>query len=585
MKAARAGSPEGPRAKETGRLPVGAEVLLDGGVHFRVWASKRHRVEVVLEGGSESTFVSAPIVIALDPEGDGYFSKTVVEAEPGTLYRYRLDGEEVLYADPASRFQPSGPHGPSEVIDGGAFEWHDPHWRGVPLEGQVLYEMHIGTFTPEGTWEAAARELAALADLGITVLEIMPINDFPGRFGWGYDGVNLFAPTRLYGNPDDCRGFIDQAHRSGIGVILDVVYNHIGPDGNVLPHFSPEYFTDRYTTDWGEAINYEDEHAAPVREFFIANAGYWIEEFHFDGLRIDATQNIYDTSADHILAAIARRVREAGRGRATLLVAENEPQHTKLVRPQEQGGYGLDALWNDDFHHSAMVAMTGRNEAYYTDYYGTPQEFISALKYGYLYQGQYYKWQKKRRGTPGLDLKPAGFVTFIQNHDQIANSGLGLRCHELTSPGRYRAMTALMLLGCGTPMLFQGQEFATSSPFFYFADFSGDLDHLTYEGRAKQLSQFSTLAQSEMQAGLVNPGDPDTFARSKLDLSERQRNEKTYALHRDLLRIRREQPMFRAQYRGAMDGAVLGSEAFVLRLRRQFRRSLARAESRARPRF
>ena len=555
---------EAPAQEEPRRLPVGAEVLA-GGVNFRVWASKRRRVEVILEGGSGAKFNSTPIVVALDPEGGGYFSKIVAEARPGTLYRYRLDGEETLYADPASRFQPDGPHGSSQVINARTFKWQDHNWQGVPREGQVIYEMHIGTFTSEGTWESAARELPALADLGITVIEVMPIADFPGRFGWGYDGVNLFAPLHLYGTPDDCRLFVDQAHRSGIGVILDVVYNHIGPDGNFLPRFSPEYFTDRYTTDWGEAINYEGEDAGPVREFFITNAGYWIEEFHFDGLRLDATQNIYDTSADHILAAIARRVRQAGKGRATFLVAENEPQETKLVRPQEEGGYGLDALWNDDFHHSAMVAMTGHNEAYYTDYYGTPQEFISALKYGYLYQGQFYKWQKNPRGTPGLDLSPPVFVTFLQNHDQIANSGLGLRCHALTTPGRYRAMTALLLLSPGTPMLFQGQEFAASSPFFYFADFSGELKRLTYEGRGKDLSQFLTLAEPEIQGLLVNPADPETFARSKLDLSERQRNAKIYALHRDLLRLRRKEPVFRVQRRGGMDGAVLGAEAFVLR--------------------
>ena len=275
-----------------------------------------------------------------------------------------------------------------------------------------------------------------------------------------------------------------------------------------LAQFSPEYFSERYTTDWGDAINYDDEHAGPVREFFLANAGYWIEEFHFDGLRLDATQNIYDTSADHILAAIARRVRQAARGRATLLVAENEPQHTQLVRPPERGGYGLDALWNDDFHHSGMVALTGRNEAYYTDYQGTPQEFISALKWGYLYQGQCYKWQKQRRGTPGLDLKPAAFVTFLQNHDQIANSGRGLRAHALTSPGRYKAMMAVMLLGPGTPMLFQGQEFAASSPFFYFADFSGELAGLTRQGRADSLSQFPSLAQPEMSCASDRPRRP-----------------------------------------------------------------------------
>jgi maltooligosyltrehalose trehalohydrolase len=522
-------------------------------------------VEVVLEGGPGHTPGVEPGAIVLESEEGGYFSAMVAEAGPGTRYRYRLDGGATLYADPASRFQPDGPHGPSQVIDPGAFQWHDHHWPGVPLEGQVIYEMHLGTFTPEGTWEAASRELPALAELGITVLEIMPIADFPGHFGWGYDGVNLFAPTRLYGPPDSCRHFIDRAHALGMGVILDVVYNHLGPEGNVLAHFSPEYFTDRYSTDWGAAINYDDAHAGPVREFFLANAGYWIAEFHFDGLRLDATQNIYDTSADHILAAIGRQVRQAARGRTTLLVGENEPQHTRLVRPPAQGGYGLDALWNDDFHHSAMVAMTGRNEAYYTDTLGTPQEFISALKYGYLYQGQYYTWQHKRRGTPGLDLPPAAFVTFLQNHDQIANSGLGLRCHTLTSPGRYKALTALLLLGPGTPMLFQGQEFAASSPFFYFADFASELALLTRQGRATSLSQFPSLAQPEMQTSLIDPVDPETFARSKLDLSERERHASMYALHRDVLRLRREDPAFRAQRRGGMDGAVLAPEAFVLR--------------------
>jgi maltooligosyltrehalose trehalohydrolase len=547
------------------RLPVGADVLPQGGVHFRVWASKRHRVEVVLEGGPGHRPEAAPVAVGLELEGAGYFSGLVADADAGTLYRYRLDGGAELYADPASRFQPDGPHGPSQVIDPGAFPWHDLHWHGVPLKGQVLYELHLGTFTPEGTWEAASRELPALAHLGVTVLEVMPVADFPGRFGWGYDGVNLFAPTHLYGAPDDCRRFIDQAHALGMGVILDVVYNHIGPYGNMLPHFSPEYFTDRYSTDWGKAINYEDAHAGPVREYFLANAGYWIEEFHFDGLRIDATQNIYDTSADHILAAMARRVRQAARGRVTLLVGENEPQHTQLVRPPEQGGYGLDALWNDDFHHSAMVAMTGRNEAYYTDYHGTPQELISALKYGWLYQGQYYQWQQKRRGTSALDLQPTAFVTFLQNHDQIANSGHGLRCHVLTSPGRYKALTAVMLLGPSTPMLFQGQEFAAASPFFYFADCPGELARLTQQGRAEFLSQFASLAQPDMQARLRDPADPETFAHSKLDLSERQRHAGMYALHGDLLRLRREDTAFQAPRRGGMDGAVLGPEAFVLR--------------------
>jgi maltooligosyltrehalose trehalohydrolase len=487
------------------------------------------------------------------------------QAGAGTLYRYSLDGSATHYPDPASRFQPEGPHGPSQVINPEAFPWTDAAWQGVHLEGQIVYEMHIGTFTQEGTWTAARRELAELAALGITVIEVMPVADFPGRFGWGYDGVNLFAPTRLYGTPDDFRRFVDDAHAVGMGVILDVVYNHLGPDGNYLKCFANAYFTDRYTTEWGEALNFDGDNAAPVREYFLANARYWIDEFHLDGLRLDATQTMYDTSSEHILAALSQCVRTAAPGRSSILVAENEPQDIRLVQPREQGGYGLDALWNDDFHHSAMVVLSGHNEAYYTDHRGTPQEFISAMKWGYLYQGQWYRWQQKRRGTPTFGLKPATFVTFIQNHDQLANSARGLRCHALSSPGRYRAMTALFLLGPGTPMLFQGQEFAASSPFFYFADHHRELAALVREGRQEFMRQFCSVTMPQSQALLPDPVDPATFARSKLDLSERQRHAEAYALHQDLLRLRRENTVFRQQRPGGVDGAVLGPEAFVLR--------------------
>jgi maltooligosyltrehalose trehalohydrolase len=498
-------------------------------------------------------------------EEGGYFSAHVPHAGDGTLYRYRLDGSDGPFPDPASRFQPDGPHGPSRVVDPGRFQWTDGSWRGTSIEGQVLYEMHIGTFTKEGTLASAARELPEFARAGITVLELMPLAEFPGRFGWGYDGVDLFAPTRLYGEPDDLRAFIDKAHRAGVAVILDVVYNHLGPDGNYLKQYTESYFTDRYHNDWGEAINFDGEDAGPVRELFIANAGYWIDEFHFDGLRLDATQSIHDASSDHVLAAITRRAREAARGRSIIIVAENEPQLSKLVRPPEAGGYGMDALWNDDLHHSAMVALTGKNEAYYTDYNGSPQEFISAVKWGYLFQGQRYKWQKQRRGTPSLDIKPASFVTFIQNHDQIANSARGLRAHALTSPGRYRAMTALLLLAPGTPMLFQGQEFASSSPFLYFADHKPELARLVAKGRGEFLEQFKSIAQAEVKACLSDPGDKTTFERSKLDLTEREQHAEAYALHKDLLELRRRDPTFRAQRPRGVDGAVLGPEAFVLR--------------------
>ncbi len=547
----------------TRRLPIGAEVVSEG-VHFRVWAPNAKEVEVVLEGMSSQSNGSLK-TFRLEAEEKGYFSGLVKEATDGTLYRFRLNGENSLYPDPASRFQPKGPHGPSQVIDPSKFEWTDQHWKGVVLEGRVLYEMHIGTFTQQGTWESAKRELLELADLGVTIIEMMPVAEFPGRFGWGYDGVNLFAPTQLYGNPNDLRAFIDHAHALGIAVILDVVYNHVGPDGNYLRAFAHHYFTHRYVTEWGDAINFDGPDSEEVREYFIANAGYWIDEYHFDGLRLDATQNIYDTSSPHVLSLISQRVRQMAPNRHTYLVAESELQQTELVHPIEEGGYGLDAVWNDDFHHAALVRLTGRNECYYTDYIGSPQEFISSIKYGYLYQGQWYLWQKKYRGTPSLHLNPAAFITFIQNHDQIANSAHGLRVHLLTDPGNYRAMTALMLLAPGTPMLFQGQEFAASSPFYYFADHVPELAHLVFKGRKEYFLQFPSIGTPEIQASLPEPASLETFNACKLNFLERQYHAKEYALHRDLLRLRRNDSVFSIPRLGGIDGAVLNQNAFILR--------------------
>jgi maltooligosyltrehalose trehalohydrolase len=540
------------------RLPVGAEFTPGEGTRFRVWAPKRRRVDVVLEAAGDARMVP------LAAEDGGYFSAVVPEARAGTRYRFRLDGGD-RFPDPASRFQPEGPHGPSEIVDPSAYRWEDQGWKGRSLRGQVIYEMHVGTFTREGTWDAAGDRLRDLQDVGITVIEVMPIADFSGRFGWGYDGVNLFAPTRLYGTPDDLRGFVDTAHEIGLAVILDVVYNHLGPDGNYLPQYSDAYFTDRHVTDWGEPINFYGPDSGPVRELYLANARYWIEEFHFDGLRLDATQNIYDEGPDHILAAVVRAVREAARGRETIVVAENEPQEARLARPVAEGGFGIDGLWNDDLHHSAQVLLSARNEAYYTDYLGTPQEFVSAMKYGYLYQGQRYKWQKQRRGTPAFGLPRPAFVNFIQNHDQVANSAQGLRSHQITSPGRYRAMTALILLGPGTPMLFQGQEFAASSPFLFFADHGEELAPKVRAGRREFLAQWRTLAQPEWDTCFAEPADPATFERCKLDDRERDAHGPAWRLHRDLLRVRREDEVLSRQAERGLDGAVLGTDAFVLR--------------------
>jgi maltooligosyltrehalose trehalohydrolase len=537
------------------RLPVGAEPQPEGGVHFRVWAPRCRVVAVEIEGLGRT---------GLAPEPGGYFSALIGAAGPGMRYGFRTDTMDRLLPDPASRFQPDGPHGPSEIIDPGAFRWTDRKWRGRPREEMVIYEMHVGSFTPEGSWEAAARELPELAALGITCIELMPVADFPGRFGWGYDGVDLFSPTRLYGRPDEFRGFVDRAHGLGIAIILDVVYNHFGPDGNYLRCFSEGYFSQRYKNEWGDPINFDAPDSDPVREFFLANAGYWIDEYHLDGLRLDATQQIFDASKDHILAAIVRRVRDAVPDRMTFVVGENEPQDSGLVRAPESGGCGLDALWNDDLHHSATVALTGRQEAYYTDYRGEAGEFVAAAKYGFLYQGQHYVWQGKRRGTPALDLPAETRVVYLQNHDQVANSGGGLRVNALTSPGRFRAMTAYLLLMPGIPMLFQGQEFAASSPFLYFADHRRDLAEAVRAGRGEFLKQFPSLARAARERRLADPGEEATFRRCVLDFSERQSHAPAYALHRDLLALRCSDPVLACRPARA-DGAALGAQAWMLR--------------------
>ena len=542
------------------KLSVGAEIMRTGGVHFRVWAPRHARVDVMLESGP-----GAPATKELNHEGDGWFSGLVESANVDTLYRFRLSSGNA-FPDPASRHQPDGPHGPSRVVDPSSFRWNDQSWRGIDRrEPQVIYELHVGTFTTEGTFPSAARELAYLADLGVTIIEVMPIAEFPGSFGWGYDGVDLFAPSRLYGSPDDVRAFVDHAHASGVGVILDVVYNHFGPDGNYLKEFSPDYFTDRYECDWGEAVNFDGRNARGVRELVLDNVAYWISEFHFDGLRLDATQQIFDSSTPHILAEITRQACRVAHPRLVYIAAENEPQDVRLIAPLSAGGYGIDALWNDDFHHSAMVALTGRREAYYTDYKGTPQEFVSAAKYGFLYQGQYYRWQKNRRGTPGSSGTRGKFINFIQNHDQVANSARGERVHALTTAGKLRALTALFVLMPGTPMLFQGQEFGASTPFLYFADHKPELAAMVKRGRFEFLTQFPSLASPAVQSALADPSNPQTFLTSKLDLSERAQKQHIINLHRDLFRLRRDDPTLPAASDTRVDGAVLGHDVFVLR--------------------
>ncbi len=541
------------------RYPIGAE-LHGAQASVRLWAPRCRKVEIELVGGSV-----APARHALAPEGNGYFSAVVHGVGAGQLYGFRLDGSESLLPDPASRYQPEGPTGASQLVDP-SYAWHDTGWTGIRPSGQVLYELHVGSFTSEGTFGAASDELPRLAELGITVLEILPVAEFPGRFGWGYDGVLLWAPSHLYGTPDEMRQLVDRAHVLGLGVILDVVYNHFGPSCNTIGEFSTAYFTDRHACDWGAAINFDGPDSGPVREFFSENAAYWIDEFHLDGLRLDATQSLHDDSSEHIVRQIVRRARAAAKGRDIYLVGENEPQDVRLIEPPERGGHGLDALWNDDFHHTARVAVTGRHEAYYSDYRGSPQELISAIRHGFLYQGQYYPWQKNPRGTPALHLPATCFVTFLQNHDQVANSFDGARLHKLTSPGRLRAITALWLLSPGTPMFFQGQEFGSDRPFLFFADHQGELRASVRRGRAEFLEQFASLSTAEVRALLRDPADVETFESCRLDAKrERARASHLLALHRDLLALRRSDPAFGQQRADRIEGIVLSNEALALR--------------------
>ena len=562
------------------RLPVGAEPRPAGGVHFRVWAPRRRRVAVVIETDPEAASSGGATEHPLTAEPGGYFAGLVADARPGTSYRYRLDDDRPL-PDPASRWQPKGPHGASVVVDPDPIAWTDGDWPGLRLPGQVIYELHLGTFTPEGTFAAAAERLPYLADLGVTAVEVMPVAEFAGRFGWGYDGVDLYAPHHHYGAPDDFRRFVDRAHALGLGVLLDVVYNHLGPDGNYLKAFAPDYFTDRHATDWGESINFDGPNSEPVREFFIANAAYWVREFHVDGLRLDATHAIRDASSEQITAAVARAARAAAGRRAVVVSAENDDRDARLARPVSAGGQGLDALWNDDFHHVARVALTGRRENYYLPYVGAARELVAALRRGFIYQGQRCAFRRRPLGKPTSGLPPWTFINFLENHDQVATSLAGARLGEIADPALVRTLTALVLLGPGTPLLFQGQEFAATSPFVFFADHQPDLARLVRAGRADFLAGFPSLATPAARALLPDPADPATFERCKLDWSEHERHAPALALHRDLLALRRDlhavAPLPLSERgdqsegsppsggSGDLDAAVLGESALVLR--------------------
>ena len=534
--------------------PIPGATVDARGVSFRVWAPHIHRVEVIFSLAEQKT-------LELSRDSDGFHAGRAPGVRAGALYGYRIDGAGP-YPDPYSRFQPAGPHGPSMTVDPTVYAWQDHEWRGLHATRQIVYELHIGTFTPEGTFAAAAEQLGALQRLGVTCVELMPVNEFAGRWGWGYDGVDLFAPFHLYGTPDTLRAFVDSAHRVGLGVVLDVVYNHVGADGNYLPHFSQDYFTEKYANDWGKTFNYSLE---PVRRFAIDNAAAWIREYHMDGLRLDATQSIHDPGHPALLAAISRETRAAAHPRTIVLSAEDYLQRAELLVPVEEGGAGLDQLWNDDFHHSSRVALTGNRGGYFRHYRGSAQELLSTLKHGFLFQGQFDAWKGENRGSSALHHSKSAFVSFTQNHDQVANTLYGRRLGKLTSPGRARAVTAALLLGPHTPLLFMGQEFDSSSLFAYFADYEGKVAEQLWATRKREIEVFEQYASAAAQAVILDPCAPDTFLRSKLNFHERESHAATYRLYQDLLVLRREDAVLSRRPLPRLDGAVLGDQAFVLR--------------------
>jgi maltooligosyltrehalose trehalohydrolase len=516
---------------ETRRKYAQGVELTPAGASFRIWAPEHRRVEAVLAGRETP--------IALHKEADGYWSTFIDEVVAGDRYRYRLDGQAPDFPDPVARFLPEGPHGPAEVVDPSAFPWSDAGWKGIDRDRMVIYELHVGTFSPEADWSGAAAKLPWLRDLGITCVEIMPVAEFDGLYGWGYDGVAWYAPSHLYGTPDGFRVFVDQAHRLGLAVMLDVVYNHFGAAGDYSAQFS-RYYKRETKNAWGMALNYDGEHAHGMRSLVIDNAAYWIDEFHLDGLRLDATQAIEDASVEHVITALARSARAAAAGRPLFLVGENEPQDVRLLGAQGEPGVGsgLDALWNDDFHHSALVALTGRRQAYYSDYTGAAGEWAATARQGLLFQGQRSSWQNTPRGRTPRGLPMDAFVTFLENHDQVANSLWSTRLWQQSSPAQYRAMTALLLLGPWTPLLFQGQEWASTAPFMFFAGHEPELAAAVKKGRSEFLAQFPGCRLNPEL--LPNPAAQESFEQCRLrwDEVEDREHVQSLRLHQDLLRLR-----------------------------------------------
>lgn len=500
------------------------------GVRFSVWAPAAATVEVCIQGAEP---------FPLDAQPNGVFTGYSLNAQPGDLYTYRLNGE-LSYPDPASRFQPQGVDGPSEIVAPRNFAWKEGQWPSPDDTNLVIYELHIGTFTTAGTFKSAAAKLEHIHALGATAIEVMPIAEFPGDRGWGYDGVGLWAPYHRYGRPEDFRELVDTAHRLGLSVILDVVYNHFGPSGNYTGAFSNQFLSERHHSPWGARINLDGPGSEMVRGFFIQNALHWIHEYHLDGLRFDATHALEDDSPTHFVAELVETLRRSS-SRKLVLIAEDHRNEAKMLLPKAAGGWGLDAVWADDFHHQVERKITGSDDGYYRDYAGSTEDIAKTMNQGWFFAGQPSELLDSPRGTSTDGLPPSSFVYCLQNHDQVGNRAFGTRMSTAVAPEVYRAVTTLLLLAPQTPLLFMGQEWAASTPFCYFTDHEPELGMAITAGRRQEFRHFNEFADPAFVEAIPDPQSRETFQRSKLDWTEVERSphQEILTLHQALLALRR----------------------------------------------
>ncbi|MDO9168300.1 MAG: malto-oligosyltrehalose trehalohydrolase [Methylobacter sp.] len=542
-------------------MPFGASVLPGGGIRFRLWAPAVRQVELILENNTDNK-----ISLAMQPLEGGWFQLETSPqlAAPGTLYYYRLDGG-LIVPDPASRANPQDVHGTSQIVDASAFIWQDDSWQGRPWHEAVIYELHLGTFTDDGTFSAAIRRLDYLVELGITAIELMPVADFPGTRNWGYDGALLFAPDHRYGTPHELKALVQAAHARGLMVFLDVVYNHFGPDGNYLHAYAPQFFNQRHHTPWGAAINFDGNDSRIVRDFFIHNALYWLEEYHFDGLRLDAVHAIVDDSRPDIVEELAAAVQAGpGQSRQVHLILENDANTTGYL---QQGT--IAAQWNDDSHHALHLLLTGERDGYYADYVDQPTYHLArCLAEGFAFQGEPSLFREGRlRGEPSGHLRPSAFINFIQTHDQIGNRAYGERIAMLTPQKPLQVALAVLLLAPSPPMLFMGEEFAAATPFQFFCDFQGELADAVTEGRRREFAGFGKFADPAARAAIPDPNDPATFVRCKLnwDCLDEPQHQLWLEYYKHLLTLRRTHVVPRLPGMGGGEFELMGTSGLVVR--------------------